>query len=250
MKKVTLKFCMTTAIAIFAIFNAKAQPFVSPGTAPDAQLSSGFDNIKFSPHTSASGIYNAILGNSTGTGLTINSNTGWGDGSSIIMNGENNGSSSDGAITVVSNSGVSGTGGAIGFWRYNQSTTNWENRMLITESGSIIVGNVTIPTGNPYKMYVEQGILTEKVKVAVAGSTHWSDFVFDDNYSLRPLDEVENFISENKHLPEIPSADEVVENGIDVATMDAKLLQKIEELTLYVIQQQKEINMLKSKLNK
>ncbi|WP_461075028.1 hypothetical protein [Spirosoma flavus] len=68
----------------------------------------------------------------------------------------------------------------------------------------------------------------------------WSDKVFDDTYQLKRLSEVEQYIKTNKHLPGVPSAKEVVEKGIDVAKMDAKLLEKIEELTLYSIQLEKE----------
>jgi trimeric autotransporter adhesin len=64
-----------------------------------------------------------------------------------------------------------------------------------------------------------------------------------------PLSDVEKFIVQNKHLPNVPSADEVVKDGIDMATMDAKLLEKIEELTLYVIKLNKEVEELK-RLNK
>ncbi|PKP44946.1 MAG: hypothetical protein CVT95_09970 [Bacteroidetes bacterium HGW-Bacteroidetes-12] len=65
-----------------------------------------------------------------------------------------------------------------------------------------------------------------------------------------PLNEVENFITENKHLPDVPSATEVKENGIDLAQMDAILLQKIEELTLYIIELKKEMNKLKEEQKK
>ena len=101
---------------------------------------------------------------------------------------------------------------------------------------------------NEYNLYVSKGILTEKLKVANHSDlANWSDFVFNNDYRLASVYEVEKYIKENKHLPEIPSAKEVYDNGIDVASMDAKLLQKIEELTLYLIQQQKEIDRLKSK---
>jgi len=73
----------------------------------------------------------------------------------------------------------------------------------------------------------------------------WSDFVFDADYKLMPLYELEQFITTNKHLPEIPSAKEVEENGINVAGIQAKLLQKIEELTLHIIDLQKQIDELK-----
>ena len=86
----------------------------------------------------------------------------------------------------------------------------------------------------PSSLYVEHGILTEKVKVAVENSSAWADFVFDTNYELLPIEEVAFFVDENQHLPDVPSADEMVEDGLDVAQMDALLLQKIEELTLYI----------------
>ncbi len=90
-----------------------------------------------------------------------------------------------------------------------------------------------------YKLYVNGGIMATELWVKLL--TEWSDFVFAESYKLRPLHEVESYIKEHKHLPDIPSAGEVAEEGINVGQMDAKLLQKIEELTLYVIEQQKQI---------
>jgi hypothetical protein len=116
----------------------------------------------------------------------------------------------------------------------------------LTVNSNVLIGNpatVSLPAG--YKLYVETGILTEKVKVAIKTTSNWSDFVFDKDYKMLPLKEVESFINTNKHLPGIPSAKEVVANGIDLAEMDARLLQKVEELTLYIIKLEKEINNLK-----
>jgi predicted acyltransferase (DUF342 family) len=119
-----------------------------------------------------------------------------------------------------------------------------------TVGSNLQVGNrVSIGTlaslPNGYRLYVEDGILTEKVKVAVNGSADWADYVFAPEYSLRPLKEVESFIHQNRHLPDVPSAEQVVANGVDVAKMDALLLQKIEELTLYLIDLKKENESLK-----
>jgi hypothetical protein len=94
------------------------------------------------------------------------------------------------------------------------------------------------------------GILTEKVRVATNGTTFWADFVFDKNYKLRPLSEVESYIKTNNHLPEIPSTADVTKNGIDLAETQALLLQKVEELTLYVIEQNKKIEKLEGKVRK
>jgi len=94
-------------------------------------------------------------------------------------------------------------------------------------------------------------------EVIVEDVKGWADFVFEPDYNLMSLSELDNFIQENKHLPEIPTTEEVEENGISVGEMNAKLLQKIEELSLYVIelqkqneQQNKEIEILKKSMNK
>lgn len=90
-------------------------------------------------------------------------------------------------------------------------------------------------------MAVNGQIRAKEVKV----ETGWSDFVFYDDYKLPTLQEVEEHIKEKGHLKDIPSAEEVEKNGIFLGEMDSKLLQKIEELTLYTIQQQKEIERLR-----
>ena len=105
---------------------------------------------------------------------------------------------------------------------------------------------VGLNTPAGYKLYVEEGILTEKVKVAIKTSLAWADYVFADDYSLKSLSEVEKFIQTNKHLPNVPSAQELVNNGLDLGTMQAIQMEKIEELTLYLIQMQKEIDLLKA----
>ncbi len=115
--------------------------------------------------------------------------------------------------------------------------------LRVNTNGTVNIG--TTPTPSGYKLYVEQGILTEKIKVALKTSNNWADYVFADDYTLSPLSEVESFIKTNKHLPGIPSANEVVENGLDLASMDAKLLEKIEELTLHLIRIEKEMHILK-----
>ncbi|RDI09810.1 hypothetical protein [Flavobacterium sp. AG291] len=128
---------------------------------------------------------------------------------------------------------------------------NFVEFMRINENGKVRIGlganDLKTPDG--YKLFVEQGILTEKVKVAVAGQVDWADYVFAPDYKLMPLEEVEQFTKENNHLPNVPSASEMVNNGLDVAKMDAKLLEKIEELTLYLIEQNKQIDVLKAEIS-
>jgi hypothetical protein len=107
-------------------------------------------------------------------------------------------------------------------------------------------GNVGIGTSNPQNKLDVKGIIrATEIKV----ETGWADFVFNEDYNLRPLSEVNDFIIENKHLPEIPSATDVEANeGINLGEMQVKLLQKIEELTLYLIQQESTIRELKNEI--
>jgi hypothetical protein len=111
----------------------------------------------------------------------------------------------------------------------------------------------------PYKLAVEGTIGARKIKVTQA--LPWADFVFDPEYVLPTLKEIEAYVRVKKHLPGIPSATEIKENGLDLGDMQQKQMQKIEELTLYLIEinkklaaqeaiiseQQKEINDLKKK---
>jgi hypothetical protein len=124
-------------------------------------------------------------------------------------------------------------------------------KVTIDPSGKVLIGNPSLSgfMGMPgsYLLYVQQGILTERVKVAVCTSANWADYVFDAKYKLKDISELELFVKTNKHLPNIPSANEMVKEGLDVATMDAKLLEKIEELTLYIIEQNKRIEALEQK---
>lgn len=103
-------------------------------------------------------------------------------------------------------------------------------------------GNVGIGTLNPtYKLSVNGDIRTKEVVV----ETGWADYVFDKGYRLTSLDELEKFIQTNKHLPNIPSASEIEKNGLHVGDTQKKMMEKIEELTLYVIELKKELTEIK-----
>ena len=97
-----------------------------------------------------------------------------------------------------------------------------------------------------YRLFVAKGVLAEDYSIAPKSS--WADFVFNRNYNLLKISEVATFIQKNNHLPDIPSAKQVAEEGYSQHEMNKVLLQKIEELTLYTIQQQEEIEALKSQL--
>ena len=126
---------------------------------------------------------------------------------------------------------VAAAGGAI----------TWNEGIALTNAG-----NVGIGTANPgtYKLAVVGKIRAFEVVV----ETGWSDFVFADDYPLMPLPEVEAYIQAHKHLPDIPSEKEVAENGVSLGQTQALLLQKVEELTLYMIDLKKENEALKARV--
>ena len=106
-------------------------------------------------------------------------------------------------------------------------------------------GNVGIGTVNPgsFKLAVEGKIGAREVQVTL--SNPFPDYVFDSKYKLRNLSSLENYINENKHLPNVPSAAEVEKNGgIELGSMNTKLLEKVEELTLYIIEINKKVEKL------
>lgn len=120
------------------------------------------------------------------------------------------------------------------------SVDNWQNRgaNLVYNSGNVGVGTSTPGS----KLTVAGNIAAREVKVTVDAG---ADFVFENDYKLPSLESVEEFIIKNNHLPGIASAEEMQQDGINLSIMNIKLLQKIEELTLYSIKQSKEIQMLK-----
>jgi hypothetical protein len=115
--------------------------------------------------------------------------------------------------------------------------------MTILNNGSVGIGT-TNPGTN--KLAVNGTIKATEILVSTQG---WSDFVFDDNYKLLSLTEVETFIKNNRHLPDIPNAAEVEKDGIQLGEMQTKLLQKIEELTLYMIELNKENQELRTEID-
>ncbi len=133
-----------------------------------------------------------------------------------------------GALDIVG-AGTTGLNRKIKFWN---------------EGGASFKGNVGIGTDNPtYKLSVLGNIRATEVVV----ETGWADYVFNNKYKLKPLNEVEEFIKQNNHLPGIPSAAEVEKNGLHLGDTQKKMMEKIEELTLYIIQLNKRIKELEKK---
>jgi hypothetical protein len=115
---------------------------------------------------------------------------------------------------------------------------------VIKDDGRVCVGTSTPATG--YALSINgKAVCTE---VLVDNVANWPDYVFHENYSLMSLSELEKSIKSNNHLPGIPAAAEVEQNGVLVGDMQKKLLQKVEELTLYTIEQDKQIRALQNKV--
>ncbi len=114
----------------------------------------------------------------------------------------------------------------------------------LSVSGRVGIGAVTLSNypNSTSKLFVEGGITTEEVHVLLQAD--WSDFVFSKNYKLRSLSDLEHYIEANKHLPDIPSAATVEKEGIELGKMNALLLQKVEEMTLYILQLEKRMGEL------
>lgn len=110
--------------------------------------------------------------------------------------------------------------------------------------GNVGIGTTCIPSG--YKLAVNGKMTAHEVKVQ---TDEWCDYVFDEDYELISLGELEDYIKKNKHLPEIPTTKEVTKNGVLLGEMQTKLLKKVEELTLYTIELKKEIEQLKKQIN-
>ncbi|UZT99320.1 hypothetical protein ODZ84_07040 [Chryseobacterium fluminis] len=148
-----------------------------------------------------------------------------------------------GSVLLVNNSkpadkarrwAIYNMGGAYGnglqFWSYFDNG-NYGARLVLGDTGNMALYG---------KLEAKDVVITQ---------TPTADFVFASDYDLKPIQEVEKFISEKNHLPEIPSAKEMTENGVEIGNFQIKLLQKIEELTLYLISQNKEIEDLKKRVS-
>ncbi|MGL1886775.1 MAG: hypothetical protein OCD76_09685 [Reichenbachiella sp.] len=110
----------------------------------------------------------------------------------------------------------------------------------VSAATSVSIGTTDVATG--YILNVNGAAIMEEVNIALKGN--WPDYVFEETYELNSLKETESFIEKNKHLPNVPSAQEVEEKGINVGEMNAILLRKIEELTLHMIDQNKKMEIL------
>ena len=134
-------------------------------------------------------------------------------------------------ISVTTNAA---SGGGTSVWTESGATASY--------TGEVAVGVSTVPSG--YKMAVDGKLITEEVRVELSGT--WPDYVFEEDYDLPTLEEIQQHIAANGHLPNIPSAKEIEAEGIQLGEMNKLLLEKIEELTLYIIKQEERISILEN----
>lgn len=123
-----------------------------------------------------------------------------------------------------------------------------DNNGNIFTNGKIAIGTFDTSKIGSYSLAVNGDAIFNKVKVKLYSG--WADYVFYKHYQLLPLKDLEMFVKTNYHLPDVPSAQEAEKNGIDVAANQAVLLKKVEELTLYIIDQNKKLEQQQEEINK
>jgi hypothetical protein len=176
-------------------------------------------------------IINAASGGNVGIGIIAPATTFHvGDNSSVVYSTAIAGHGGTDIVAIGNRSGIASING------YANDFSAVKNLALNPDGGYVGIGT-TNPT---QKLSVDGTVLAKKVKVSQS-ATDWPDYVFDSSYQLTPLYQVEKYIQQNKHLPEVPSAAEVKKDGIDLGDNQAVLLKKIEELTLYIIEQNKKL---------
>jgi trimeric autotransporter adhesin len=189
---------------------------------------------------SKSGIKNASL---LGSGVTSGVRTPSQGYLTVDNTGEIVWAASGATARLGNPDGITSAEGTATFSDNNWSLSN--GYLKNTSKRGVVIGEGITSMPEGYSFYVADGILTEKVKVAIKGTDEWADYVFGKNYNRMSLADVAKYIEKNNHLPNVPSAAEMVQNGNDLHKTDVKLLEKIEELTLYMIEMKKENEQLK-----
>ncbi|WP_332367698.1 hypothetical protein [Spirosoma telluris] len=201
------------------------------------------------------GSNNIIIGPNSGTAIT--------DGTDNIIIGYNS-QAEDGlhnasaigsnSRVTVSNALILGNQANVGIGT-SAPSTRLEVVSETTDASGLRLSNLT--SNSPAALSTDQfltvnekgDVVKARYQLRISSPSEWSDKVFSPGYQLQPLTEVKKYIDANQHLPGIPSADQVAKEGVDLVKMNAKLLEKVEELTLYQIEQQKMIKVLKAELD-
>lgn len=132
---------------------------------------------------------------------------------------------------------------ALNFYLYSVSG---QDILVLKSSGKVIIGDTSqISTPGSYNLYVQNGMMTERVKVAIKSAADWSDDAFDNTPELRTVQET---IESNSHLHNMPSAEQLVKEGYELQAMDAKILEQVEWLWQHTIKLSEENKALKAEL--
>lgn len=179
-----------------------------------------------------------IMGKRSTGALFLCANTGSTDGADIELYGP--GGDRPNQVSII--------GDKIVFGHYVGG--NWPPTMQINENGQVGINwdfPDNRPTNSDFKLCINGKIYAQGQTIKL--SQYWPDYVFNKNYSLMSIYDLKNFIEKNGHLPGIPTAEEIKQNGIDVEQISIALVQKVEELSLYIIKLQKEMDNIKQKVN-
>ncbi len=234
-----------------AVFERSSHNFVSILSPDDTQRGILFGDpehafnggIVYNSLTTPDGLEFRTGGNVTRMVINENGNVGIGT-TTPFTKLEVHGDGAGNAIWgITSNpSGYGGVFSGSGSYGQGQALFVWGDTTMAGSLGIGTTSGTPVPTG--VKLAVNGKVLCEEVEVQL--SQDWPDFVFEDGYDLMPLNEVAASVRKNKHLPGMPSAQEVEQDGIALGEMQGKLLQKVEELTLHLIALNKELKTLQS----
>lgn len=133
-----------------------------------------------------------------------------------------------------------------GIMRIKSKNGNTDSKLLLYGRVGINIANDHFMNSS-YSLCVRGGILTDKINIK--NVHHWPDYVFSSDYFLMPLSDLKFFITENHHLPEVPSENDIMAEGIEIGDMQGILLKKVEEMTLYILQLQEQIDKLEQRIN-
>jgi len=150
-----------------------------------------------------------------------------------------------GETDFISNQGAGSSGG---FAFYNHDNANNETQLMwILGNGQVMIGNTQGKQGNYLLAVAGSAVATSFTVKAVA---NWPDYVFERNYQPTPISNLKSYLETNHHLPDVPSADQVAKDGINLGEMDKLLTKKVEELTLYLIEKDKQLKDVNQMINK
>ncbi|MEO0472244.1 MAG: hypothetical protein AAF206_21640 [Bacteroidota bacterium] len=241
----------TNAIAVFGLAN-HANGIASAGVKGISLKGVGVYGVstdgwagKFDGNVSSSGILmleGDLMGNRTDEAFSIFSRTHQSEGAYLRLY-DNDHNSFSGSMSLVA-----GGDGAINFFNFAGSVNSpvWQQNMSIQSDGKVVIGDQNTTFQNPnFRLFVRDGIMTEEVMVALFGSNEWPDYVFQPEYERLPLSCVKETTETQQHLPGMPSAAQLTEEGgISLKKMTILQQEKIEELFLYIIELEERIRQL------